>query len=417
LTVWVDNTLKQGYVAKDRYGMTVLGLSDLSHPSADTELLAMGDGSGISVRNGIACVASLGGTGLTLLDVSDPANIRELANLDTAGGAPFSGAVINCESLAYIGWAAGSSKELLRVVDISDPQMPHFVGGGTGFNPVEAMAISDTFIYCAEIARLEVFGVADPRHPVWAGMCGLSSDPCAITVVDTLAYVAPDIQIINVADPNHPSPVSTTPCNCWDIAPSDTFAFVAHAYESLKVYTVANPYAPSRLASVWVPGQAYAVVLQDSFAYLGCSDFRVFDIRSPASPALAGRYSTPYIVRGLDSDEKYIYAASSMAGVEMLQLLPAGISEPRGKLGCPARVAVGPSPNPARDLVKLSWNGSKAPPSVQVLDLSGRVVSRRKTSRAPDGTFSVELGGLEPGVYFLRCRSGQTEKLLRFVKT
>jgi hypothetical protein len=233
-------------------------------------------------------------------------------------------------------------------------------------------------------------------------------------VEDTFAYVAPDIQIINVADPSHPSPVSTTPCNCWDIALSDTFAFIAHAYESLKVYTVANPYAPSRLASVWVPGQAFAVALRDSLAYLGCNDLRVFSIINPTSPILAGRYPTPYLARGVDFDDQYIYVASSMAGVEMLELFPAGVSEPGGEsLGLTqgmARVL----PSPVRRWCRLSFSPAVGVREVQVHDVLGRVVARVAiTARAAD-TPVVDFGQLKPGVYLLRVAPGRL--LGRFVK-
>ncbi len=414
LSVWADDGLRQGYVARDQYGMAVLDLADIAHPAVDTELLAMGDGAGISIRNGIACVASQSGTGLTLLDVSDPANIRELANLDTAGGAPFSGAVVNCESLVYIGWAAGPSKELLRVVDITDPISPHFVGGDTGFNPIEAMALRDSLIYCAEEYKFEVFSVANPRQPVWVGRCGLSGGVGGLFVKDTLAYVAPDIQIINVAQPSQPVPVSTTSCNCWDVAVRDTFAYIAHARESLKVYTVANPYSPSRLASVWVPGQAYAVTLSDSYARLGCSDFRVFDLSDPAAPILSGQYSTPYRVRSLDSDSQYIYAACYLAGVCVLEQLPVGISEPEQipihpRLGVPRL-----TPNPVRRWARLVCGQDGNGVEVQVVDILGRVAVRLSVSSRSRETMAVDFGQLRPGVYFLKCTPGHV--VGRFVK-
>ena len=411
---WVHPSLGWGVTAGWTGGLRVMNLSDIEHPVLDTTMLGMGDVVGVSVRGGIACVAAQYVSGLTLLDVSDLSNIRELSNLDTAGDAPWSGPVINCESLAYIGWAAGPSFELLRVVDISDPLAPHFVGGGTGFNPIQAMVLRDTLIYCAEDSKFEVFNVADPRQPVWVGNCNLSTSPSGIAIQDSFVYLAPDINVINVARPDQPVLVGQTSSNCWDIAVRDTFCYVAHAYDSLKVYSVANPAVPRRLSSTWVSGQARTITVRDSCVYLGCDDFRAFDIADPASPLLTGYYATPYHPRSIDFDNLYAYVACYLTGVEVLELLPEGISEPEVEYSRPMDGSVRFSPNPVRRLARLSWSRTGGIGEVLVIDVLGRVATKLRTGDSHQGAVNVDLGFLRPGVYFMRCTSGQT--VGRFVK-
>ncbi len=421
LGVWVGSALPRGYVAKDQYGLTVLSLTDIAHPAVDTEMLAMGDGAGISVRNGIACVASQSGTGLTLLDVSDPSNMRELANLDTAGGAPWSGAVVNCESIAYIGWAAGPSKELLRVVDITDPLAPHFVGGDSGFNPIEAMALRDTFIYCAEEYKFEVFNVANPRRPVWRGRCDAYSSALGIDVQGTLAYVAPRLQIFDVADPSNPMRIheeSGNRVNGRGIAVRDTIAYFLSNYDTLWVYGVSNPYIPVIVG--WVPSgshRGFDLVLRDSYAYAGCQDFRVYDVSSAAEPTSIGYYATPYYAMGLDLGSQYVYVACYLAGVEILELLPVGLAEPGERLRCPTGASLSLSPNPVGDYARLSWSGPEVLKRITVRNAAGRTVLMKTVEPAAERRQErLGLSHIRPGVYFVEVDLGKKTASAKLVK-
>ena len=425
LGVWADSALRQGYVAKDQYGMTVLSLADITHPVVDTGLLAMGDGSGISVRNGIACVASGTGTGLTLLDVSDPADIRELANLDTTGGAPSSGAVINCESLAYIGWAAGPSKELLRVVDITDPLTPHFVGGDSGFNPVEAMALRDTFVYCAEISKLEIFSVAKPRQPVRVGRCNsLDLAVCGLDVQGQYAYEiagAFGLGILDISDPTSPYLVSTTTghrVNSKGIAVRDSFAYVPSAYDTLWVISVANPAQPRFLAGAAIgDGGGYDVCLRDSYAFLGCTGFHVFDISSPAQPVKVGYYETPWGASEVTHGNGLVYVACHLAGVCVFEMLPVGVTERRldGQQRPCSEAHV--TPSPARGRARLSWSGPDRLDGITMRDAVGRVVwTLDQKPVAERRQLTLDLTGFESGVYFMEVNIGTKATSVKLVK-
>ena len=413
--VWADGRLARAYVAANWAGLQVVDLLDPTHPLLDTWLLPMGDVVDISVRNGLACVAAQSGSGLTLLDVSDPTNMRELVNLDTAGGGPGCNAVISVESLAYLGWW-GIGRPLVRVVNLAPPESADFVGAAECFNPIEAMALRDSLVFCAEEYKFEVFNVANPRQPVWMGRCDLSTWRGGLTVQDSLVYVAPNIQIINVARPDQPTLVSSTSCSAWDIAVRDSIAYIAHSRESLKVYSVANPYSPRWLNSTWVPGQARAVTLRDSYAYLGCDDFRVFDIADPVSPVLTGHYSTPYLVMSLDSDSQYVYGACYLAGVCVFERLPVGITEPRRENERQMLSPVRLSPNPVYRRGQLEFGVAGKASELNVLDATGRTVMSPVVAAAPGGKEEIDFKSLKPGVYFLRCRTGRIDALVKFVK-
>jgi hypothetical protein len=409
---WVHPSLRWGVTAGWTGGLRVLNLSDIENPMLDTTMLGMFAAADISVKNGIACIASQQNY-MVLLDVSNPAQPRDVGRYTAGGGME---SVLNAGTIAYAPAYAHSHDTVLHAVDITDPENPSLVGSVGGWEGPRAMALRDSFLYAAEPYRFEVFNVANPRQPVWMGRCDLSTWRGGLTIQDSLIYVAPNIQIINVARPDHPTLVSSTSCSAWDIAVRDSIAYIAHSRESLKAYSVANPHSPQWLNSTWVPGQARAVTLRDSYAYLGCDDFRVFDIADPVSPVLTGQYSAPYLVMSLDSDSQYVYGACYLAGVCVFERLPVGITEPRRENGRQMLPPVRLSPNPVYRRGQLEFGVTGKASELSVLDALGRTVLSPVVAAATGGKEEIDFKSLKPGVYFLRCRTGRVDALVKFVK-
>ncbi len=420
LGVWVDQSLRMGYVAAEYVGLHALSLANVGNPRLDTTLLPMEYSVGISVSKGIACVAAQSGTGLVLLDVSDPAHPMEIASLDTAGPNPGCNAVINLDSFAYLGWW-GIGNPLIRVVDIDTPTAPHFVGGAQCFNAIEAMVLRDSFLYCAEDYKFEVFNVANPSQPAWMGRCDAYSSALGLHVQDSWAYVAPRLQIISVANPANPVKVyegSGNRLNGRGIAVRDTFAYFLSNYDTLWVYSVANPYAPAIIG--WSPSgshRGFDLVLLDSYAYAGCQDFRVFSLASPAQPTSVGYYATPYYAMSVDTGGGYIYVACDLAGVEVLQMLPVGLAERRldgqQQPWPEARVM----PNPVRSRATLSWSGPDRLEGVAIRDVAGRVVwTQNQKPAAERRQLSLDLTRFGSGVYFMEANLGTKVTSVKLVK-
>ncbi|MFO7637789.1 MAG: hypothetical protein R6X14_00570, partial [bacterium] len=344
--VWAIPALGIAVTAGREYGMHVLDISDIAHPVLDTSMLAAYSAVDISVRNGLACVATQYTNGVLMLDIGDPANPWEIGRYDSAE-ASRAEAVVLTDSLLYIGGFLTSTpvpREIFHVVDIRDPADPLKIGRGMGTNPVPAMVLRDSLLYCAEDYRFEVFNVADPRQPVWMGGCNAYSSALGIDTQDTLVYVAPRLQIFNIADPANPTRIYETSGNRVSgrgIAARDTFLYFLSNYDTLWVYNAANPYAP-RIIGFLPSGshRGFDLVLRDSYAYAGCLSFRLYDIASPAEPVAIGHYETPYHAMSLDLDGTYVYVASFLAGVLILEVLPMGLAEFPVGVQQPARLGL-----------------------------------------------------------------------------
>ena len=391
LGVWADDSLRLGFVAANYVGLHALSLTSVANPVLDTTILGVGEALDISVAGQLACVACFRSDAV-LFDISDPTAPREVGRYSAPG---YVRSVLNAESLAYVPAFGQTHDTVLHAVDITDPSNPVKVGSVGGWEDPRAMVLRDSLLYCAEAYRFEVFNVANPRQPEWMGRCDAYSSALGLCVQDTWAYVAPRLQIINVADPTSPVRIyegSGSRLNGRGIAVRDTFAYFLSNYDTLWVYSISNPYAPAIIG--WSPSgshRGFDLVLLDSYAYAGCQDFRVFSLSSPAQPTSVGYYETPYYAMDIDTSGGYIYVACYLAGVEVLEMLPVGIAESRQVGGEQARNAA----SVVRGVLFLPEASSHKPQAASwLLDVSGRKVLVLHPG-------ANDVRALAPGVYFV----------------
>jgi hypothetical protein len=199
------------------------------------------------------------------------------------------------------------------------------------------------------------------------------------------------------------------------IAVRDTFAYFLSNYDTLWVYSVHNPFIPRIIG--WVPSgshRGFDLVLRDSYGFAGCRDFRLFDVSAPSVPMPAGNYATSYDATGLDADSQCVYVACYLAGVEILELLPAGLVEPGWQPGRETAVSLRAWPNPFRSWVRLSWVGDGAARRISVHDAAGRAVLDATTVAGKSLRLNMRKSGC--GVYFARLKMGNTTAYLKLVK-
>ena len=145
---------------------------------------------------------------LTVIDISDPANPRQIACCEMPGGA---------DDLALSGNYAYVIDGDLSIVSIADPYHPTLVGRLEFPRwPVSRVAVDGTHVYvlgAGDVGGLHVVDVSDPTNPVEVADRGVNS-ASAIAVSGGYAYVSGGtvqyrhLEIISVADPIHPALVA-----------------------------------------------------------------------------------------------------------------------------------------------------------------------------------------------------------------
>ena len=398
--VWADWMSDHAYVA-DMTGLAVIDISNLNAPVYDTTVLAAMEAQDVRLDRGRAYVAD-GAAGLRILDVTNPAEPRELGGLDTLGGD--SRTVAAADSFAFLGWMPPVT---LRSICVTDPARPLMAGGGAAQTVPEDMVLRDTLIYLAGRLRFNVINVARPRQPVLVGTCNLSGDVGDMCVVDSLAYVTSlSFTTINVTRPDSPRVVNLWSARASGVDVVDTIAYMA--YYGLKTASIANPTAPYVIDTVFIDDFTQCVVVVDSLAYLGGNTLRVFNVADPAHIFQVGSWQPPDWVYKLRYAPPYVYAACWGAGVCILDTVTTGISEERPAAGTLPGVGLRGSIVLNELVLELpATNGKEV--MLSTYDMTGRCVEAR-VLQAQGQEVRYSFAGLPAGVYVLRVRcSGQTQ--------
>ncbi len=258
---------------------------------------------GIAVQGGHAVVGV--GMRLVVLDVSDPADLREVG-----ATAPFPHSVEDVAlsgSLAYV--AADSSG--LRVVDVSNPALPTEVGTWDSRGKARGVTVAGGIAYVADGPHgLRLVDVSTPAQPVELG----SAYP--------LSYA-------------------------FDVAVEGHYAYIAAAGAGLLIADVSDPGRPVEVGSLVTDGYAYGVAVAGSTVFLadGWEGVKIIDVADAARPALVGAYKTPGWAFGLTVAGTKAYVADAFGGLRVLDVTDAahpveiGSSQAPGEHACGVAVA------------------------------------------------------------------------------
>jgi len=242
-----------------------------------------------------------------------------------------------------------------------------------------------------------------------------------LAVQDSLAYMISGwLQIVNIARPDSPFVVSTTSGGASGIAVRDTFAYIPNAYDSVRVYSVADPANPRLLASAPTSVWPKDVALAESMLFVGTVDnhIDIFKLDDPAQPVRVGRVTAASDVNRLWYADGKLYAAIWDAGVAIYETTSVAICEP----GAPQwlRPALTVSPSISTGTVRFAVNGVAQGTDISVFDISGmRLKNAPMRAQTKGGALHGEIGfaGLPAGVYIIRVSKEGTSITAKVVIT
>lgn len=222
----------------------------------------------------------------------------------------------------------------LRIVDVSNPEIPHEVGFYEMPGTAQAVAVAgDAAARYAYVANgngtFRIIDVTNPATPSERGSC-ITGPADGVAVADSgvyrYAYVAASnggLRIIDVTNPAAPAEAGHFDCYAADVVVADSgtqrYAYVADSWHtSLTIIDVTDPASPSQVGSC-PTGSARGVVLGGDavqrFAYVAAYDsgLHIIDVTDPAAPTEAGSYDTPGEADGVAVGEggaqRYAYIA------------------------------------------------------------------------------------------------------------
>jgi hypothetical protein len=374
--IWASGLAQESFVGCHWEGLQIYDTRNTSSPVRDTFLLGCDQSVDIYIDNDRAYVANEM-AGLKILDISDPTRPKTIGSYDTTYQRPFMSSVVARDSFAFVDWYA---VPVFRAMEVSNPSKPVMLDGVDVFNPPADMVLRDSFVYCAETYRFQIINVARPREPVLVGSCNSQDGTYfGLAVQDTLAYlISGMIQVIDVSDPASPTLIGGASGGGHGIAVRGQLLYVPYGYDTLRVYSAADPTRLRLLGDAPLQTHTWDVALAESIAVVATfNGLEAFSLEDPAQPHWRAAISTPYGPRRVVYAAPYFYAATWEAGVGIYSAESLGVQEPSQMAGRHFK----PLPTVVR---AAGWN-RLFDDGAEVLDAMGRRVTQAK-----------------PGVYFVR---------------
>ncbi|MBU0742432.1 hypothetical protein KKG45_08545 [bacterium] len=215
----------------------------------------------------------------------------------------------------------------LRILDVKDPARIRELGHWYTNHARDVKVDGDLAFVAAEQDGLRVLDVSDPSAPVEIGHL---YSPYASGVVKRgntlfLADRVIGMLSIDVSDPTQPEVIGsyqTIGETLLDIAGRDSYLYLAYGHNGLRILRVNNPAAPLFLANLDTDGFSQGVDVQGDLVAVadGATGVRLVHVGNPSSPIELGRYDTKGNAAGLDIQGEHLYVASYPYGLIVLDI-------------------------------------------------------------------------------------------------
>ncbi len=295
----------------DGTGLWVLDVSDPAVPES-MGFYAKPGAVGLDIVGNYAYVSDTGGTGLTILDISTPENPNFVSDYTTPG---HGNKIAVANGYAFI----ADHNNGLEIVDVSNPLMPVFNSNVAFSGAVTNLEIIDSqyvVISASTPSSIEVVDISDPDNPFVAASYGGSGN----LFLDGNRLFIVSSNSISVQDVQYPlsftleGSIVVETYYSRGIQVSGDFAYIVDMGDwfnsGLNIVDISdpnNPY-PRGNYSLGYPSFSFILAVKDNYAYIPdiMNDLlNIVDVSNPDQPMYAGEYEAS--VEDLFAGETYTY--------------------------------------------------------------------------------------------------------------
>ncbi len=297
---------------------------DISNPNDVREIGEFKNGAksiiGVAVKEGYAYLSDFD-NGFYVVDVKDPSNPVEIANVKTSG---------NAKKVAIEGDRAFVADGLdgVKVFDISNPSDPKIVGSYKSDMNVVDLVVDKNLLYIAnESEGIEVLDVSDPLDIKRISFYFIENFGDSIYSVKKYAnrlFVSNSISglhILDVSDLNNIKEIANfqsaystfSAAVCKDnilIASNGGLSVAKFVKDSLE-----------KISEYETGGNSWEVEVKDNYAYTISWKYglKIIDISDITFPKIIGKYKSDFAT-DIVVDDKYAYISNDYAGVDIVDI-------------------------------------------------------------------------------------------------
>ena len=272
------------YVVDDHYPTSSLSVVDVSDPS-HPEIMGHYEHTWRAFRVAVqGNYAYLDGEALVTVDISDPANPKEVSRFQ-----PYGRPAIGDDGRLYL---AAGYRSGIQVLDPQADGNQLLLGTYDTPGECEAMAVREGYAYVADGGMgLRVYDVSDPSDIQEVGSIPTGGHAMDVSLMGEYAYVADyngGLRIVDISQPGSPGEAGrfSVPSDSLSIAVKWPYAFVATRLTGIKVLDLSDPAMPREVGSLDTPGEAHAVLLPGDLLYVADwgTGALVLDVSDPEQP-------------------------------------------------------------------------------------------------------------------------------------
>ncbi|MCX5983875.1 MAG: DUF4347 domain-containing protein [Nostocales cyanobacterium LacPavin_0920_SED1_MAG_38_18] len=274
---------------------------------------------GVQVVGNYAYVAG-DGSGLQIIDISNPTTPTLKGNYNTSGNAS------NVQVVGNYAYVADQNSGL-QIIDISNPTNPTLKGNYDTSGHARGVQVVGNYAYVADgYSGLQIIDISNPTTPTLKGNYDTSNYASDVQVVGNYAYVADSysgLQIIDISNPTTPTLKGNYDTYvASDVQVVGSYAYVTDDGAGLQIIDISNPTAPTLKGNYNTSGYAYGLQVVGNYVYVADYDkgLKIIDISNPTTPTLKGNYDTFGGADDVQVVGNYAYVADGGGGLKIIDV-------------------------------------------------------------------------------------------------
>ena len=328
-------------------------------PAPEFELVgtwpSSGSANNIFIQDNFAYIAN-GEEGLTILDLSDPSNLKEIGSIELGNVQN----VVVKEGIAYLTIQGGTlettvEKDLMAIVDVSIPSALNVLGEYTpesGFvhRSLDSIGIEEKVVYLSFDGTLIAVDVSDPSSPALLGEYSYESNIVnpGLVVENGIVYLLTNrLHVVDFRDSQSPVEIAGFDAG-WgaNLDLLDNKLYLSGWDSGLTILDINDPAKPIKIGSFMALVGNYELIptgaasrqtfldvsIDGDIAFLSYSfgldqgtwtqvlenGIIAVDVSDPANPELIGKYTNLDSVSSIVAQDNLVFVTDSTRGLFVL---------------------------------------------------------------------------------------------------